>query len=76
MNCAGLDLRPPMAELTIAQWDELIAVNLAAPFLLGQQFGRTWLARLGRIINVTSQQADRAFGNSGGYGAAKGASRR
>ena len=26
----------------------------------------------GRIINITSQQADRAFGNSGGYGAAKG----
>ena len=26
----------------------------------------------GRIINVTSQQASRAFGNSGGYGASKG----
>jgi gluconate 5-dehydrogenase len=26
----------------------------------------------GRIINVTSQQAGRAFGNSGGYGASKG----
>ena len=26
----------------------------------------------GRIINVTSQQAARAFGNSGGYGASKG----
>jgi gluconate 5-dehydrogenase len=26
----------------------------------------------GRIINITSQQADRAFGNSGGYGVAKG----
>ena len=26
----------------------------------------------GRIINVTSQQAQRAFGNSGGYGASKG----
>jgi gluconate 5-dehydrogenase len=26
----------------------------------------------GRIINITSQQAGRAFGNSGGYGASKG----
>ncbi len=26
----------------------------------------------GRIINVTSQQAQRAFANSGGYGASKG----
>ncbi len=73
VNCAGLNLRPPMAELTIGQWDELIAVNLTAPFLLGQEFGPDMAARgWGRIINVTSQQAERAFGNSGGYGAAKG----
>jgi NAD(P)-dependent dehydrogenase (short-subunit alcohol dehydrogenase family) len=73
VNCAGLNLRPPLADLTIEQWDELIAVNLTAPFLLGQQFGPAMAARgWGRIINITSQQADRAFGNSGGYGAAKG----
>jgi NAD(P)-dependent dehydrogenase (short-subunit alcohol dehydrogenase family) len=73
VNCAGLNLRPPMAELTIGQWDHVMAVNLTAPFLLGQQFGPEMAARgWGRIINITSQQADRAFGNSGGYGAAKG----
>jgi NAD(P)-dependent dehydrogenase (short-subunit alcohol dehydrogenase family) len=72
VNCAGLNLRPPMAQLTIDQWDELMAVNLTAPFLLGQQFGPQMAERgWGRIINVTSQQADRAFGNSGGYGPAK-----
>ncbi len=73
VNCAGVNLRPPLAELTAAQWDELIAVNLTAPFLLGQRFGPQMAARgWGRIVNVTSQQAERAFGNSGGYGAAKG----
>ena len=73
VNCAGLNLRPPMAELTIAQWDELIAVNLTASFLLGQAYGPQMAERgWGRIINITSQQADRAFGNSGGYGVAKG----
>jgi NAD(P)-dependent dehydrogenase (short-subunit alcohol dehydrogenase family) len=73
VNCAGLNLRPPLAQLTIDQWDELMAVNLTAPFLLGQHFGPEMADRgWGRIINVTSQQADRAFGNSGGYGAAKG----
>ena len=74
VNCAGLNLRPPMAELTIGAFDELIAVNLTASFLLGQQFGPRMAERgWGRIINITSQQADRAFGNSGGYGVAKGA---
>ncbi len=73
VNCAGLNLRPPMAELTIGQWDQLMAVNLTAPFLLGQEFGPEMAARgWGRIINVTSQQAHRAFANSGGYGATKG----
>ena len=73
VNCAGLNLRPPMAELTTEQWDQVMAVNLTAPFLLGQQFGPEMAARgWGRIINITSQQAHRAFGNSGGYGVAKG----
>jgi NAD(P)-dependent dehydrogenase (short-subunit alcohol dehydrogenase family) len=73
VNCAGLNLRPPMADLTIDQWDQLMAVNLTAPFLLGQEFGPEMADRgWGRIINVTSQQAQRAFANSGGYGATKG----
>ena len=73
VNCAGLNLRPPLADLTVEQWDQLMAVNLTAPFLLGQRFGPRMAERgWGRIINITSQQADRAFGNSGGYGAAKG----
>ena len=73
VNSAGLNLRPPLGELSAGQWDQVIAVNLAAPFLLGQAFGPGMAARgWGRIINVTSQQADRAFGNSGAYGAAKG----
>ena len=73
VNCAGLNLRPPLAGLTAGQWDEVIAVNLTAPFLLGQHFGPQMARRgWGRIINITSQQADRAFGNSGAYGVAKG----
>jgi gluconate 5-dehydrogenase len=73
VNCAGLNLRPPLGQLTPEQWDELMAVNLTAPFLLGQRFGPQMAARgWGRIINVSSQQAQRAFGNSGGYGVAKG----
>jgi NAD(P)-dependent dehydrogenase (short-subunit alcohol dehydrogenase family) len=73
VNCAGLNLRPPFGTLTEAQWDLMTAVNLDAPFLLGQRFGPAMAARgWGRIVNVTSQQAQRAFGDSGGYGATKG----
>jgi len=73
VNCAGINLRPPMSALTIGDWDQTLAVNLTAPFLLGQRFGPAMAGRRwGRIINVASQQAVRAFGNSGGYGASKG----
>jgi NAD(P)-dependent dehydrogenase (short-subunit alcohol dehydrogenase family) len=73
VNCAGINLRPPLGTLTIAEWDQTMAVNLTAPFLLGQRFGPVMAERgWGRIINVASQQAARAFGNSGGYGASKG----
>ena len=73
VNCAGINLRPPLESLTVEDWDITMAVNLTAPFLLGQRFGPPMAARgWGRIVNVTSQQAARAFGNSGGYGASKG----
>jgi gluconate 5-dehydrogenase len=73
VNCAGINLRPPLGSLTVEDWDATMAVNLTAPFLLGQRFGPGMAKRgWGRIINVTSQQAARAFGNSGGYGASKG----
>src|SRR5580700_402704 len=73
VNCAGVNLRPPLASLSEEHWDLMLAVNLTAPFLLGQRFGPAMASRgWGRIINVTSQQAERAFLNSGGYGVAKG----
>jgi NAD(P)-dependent dehydrogenase (short-subunit alcohol dehydrogenase family) len=73
VNCAGINLRPPMDEVDGSVWDRTMAVNLDAPFLLGQRFGPGMATRgHGRIINVASQQSFRAFGNSGAYGASKG----
>ncbi|MEV5752343.1 SDR family oxidoreductase [Actinoallomurus sp. NPDC052308] len=73
VNCAGINLRPPMDELDEPTWDKTIAVNLDAPYLLGQRFGPGMARRgHGRIINVASQQSFRAFANSGAYGASKG----
>jgi gluconate 5-dehydrogenase len=72
VNAAGLNVRKPMDELVVADWDEILAVNLTAAFLLGQALAPAMVARgWGRIINVTSQQAQRAFNHSGAYGVAK-----
>lgn len=73
VNSAGVNRRPPMGSLTTEDWDVTLAANLTAPFLLGQAFGPAMAARgWGRIVNVVSQQAFRAYGNSGAYGVSKG----
>jgi NAD(P)-dependent dehydrogenase (short-subunit alcohol dehydrogenase family) len=72
VNAAAINRRPPLGELTEDDWDATLAANLTAPFLLGQAFGPRMAARgWGRIINVASQQAFRAYGNSGAYGVSK-----
>ncbi|AKN69400.1 dehydrogenase [Streptomyces sp. PBH53] len=74
VNSAGINLRPPLGELGEDVWDTTMAVNLEAPFLLGQRFGPGMAERgFGRIIHITSQQAHRAFVQSGAYGVSKGA---
>jgi NAD(P)-dependent dehydrogenase (short-subunit alcohol dehydrogenase family) len=72
VNAAAVNRRPPLDRLTEDDWDLTLAANLTAPFLLGQAFGPRMAARgWGRIINVVSQQAFRAYGNSGAYGVSK-----
>jgi gluconate 5-dehydrogenase len=74
VNCAGVNLRPPMGEVGDDVWDITMALNLEAPFLLGERFGPGMAERgFGRIIHVSSQQAHRAFVKSGVYGVSKGA---
>jgi len=72
VNAAAVNRRPPLDQLTDDDWDVTLAANLTAPFLLGQRFGPAMAERgWGRIINVVSQQAFRAYGNSGAYGVSK-----
>jgi gluconate 5-dehydrogenase len=74
VSAAGVNPRPLVENITREMWDEVMAVNVDAPFFLAQRLvsamrGRGW----GRIINISSQQAIRAFNNSGAYGISKGA---
>jgi NAD(P)-dependent dehydrogenase (short-subunit alcohol dehydrogenase family) len=73
VNCAGINIRKPMLELTADDWDRTIRLNLDAPFFLSQRLVRAMIERgWGRIINIASLQSVRAFANSGAYGASKG----
>ncbi len=73
VNAAGVNHRPLVEDITREMWDETMAINLEAPFLLAQRLAPAMRAKgWGRIINVSSQQAIRAFNNSGAYGVSKG----
>ncbi|WP_433471796.1 SDR family NAD(P)-dependent oxidoreductase [Spirillospora sp. CA-142024] len=72
VNAAAVNLRPPMDGLGAEVWDTTMAVNLDAPFLLGQRFGPGMAGRgFGRMIHIASQQAFRASLASGAYGVSK-----
>jgi gluconate 5-dehydrogenase len=72
VSAAGINPRPPLGQITRELYDEAIAINLDAPFLLGQQLGQQMAQRgWGRIINIGSMQSVKAFGNSGVYGVSK-----
>lgn len=56
INNAGYSIRKESwLEVTAAEWQEVLAVNLMAPFLLAQAFAPAMMAAgFGRIINLSS----------------------
>jgi NAD(P)-dependent dehydrogenase (short-subunit alcohol dehydrogenase family) len=55
VNCAGLNIRGPIQDLSLNDWDSVVDTNLKAPFLLNRQFGPAMAARgWGRIIHMGS----------------------
>lgn len=70
---AGTIRRQPAAEHADAIWDEVIEVNLRAPFLLAREFGRDMIARgSGKIIFTASLLSFQGGINVPGYAASKG----
>lgn len=72
VNCAGIDHTYPLEELTVEQFDQVIAVNLRGPFLIAKA---VWPAMKrqggGHIVNVASTAAVRAWSGASAYHASK-----
>jgi 3-oxoacyl-[acyl-carrier protein] reductase len=72
VNSAGLLTESPLEEMTLAMWNETIAVDLTGVFLccrevVGQMRQQKW----GRIINIASQLAIKGGTGLSHYSAAK-----
>ncbi|MDJ0664881.1 MAG: glucose 1-dehydrogenase [Acidimicrobiia bacterium] len=73
VNNAGLGANHPAEEVTEADWDEMIDVNLRGLFFTCQAAGRVMLARgAGRIINISSQAGVVGIRDHAVYCASKG----
>jgi NAD(P)-dependent dehydrogenase (short-subunit alcohol dehydrogenase family) len=72
INNAGTDKTLGVEELSVADFDRVLAVNLRGPFLLSK-FAFALMREQGRgdIINVVSTAAKRAWANASAYHASK-----
>jgi NAD(P)-dependent dehydrogenase (short-subunit alcohol dehydrogenase family) len=73
VNNAGLGANHPATEVTEADWDELMDVNLKGLFFCCQAAGRIMLDQgQGRIINMSSQAGEVGIREHAVYSASKG----
>jgi NAD(P)-dependent dehydrogenase (short-subunit alcohol dehydrogenase family) len=72
VNNAGRALIKPATEVTRAEWDALIGVNLTGTFFLTQQFGRHAIARRsGCVVTIASTHGMTGIAGRSVYGIAK-----
>jgi len=57
VNSAAVMVRTPFAETTVAQWDDMFALNLRAPFFLAQGAASHLAVRNGVIVNIADLAA-------------------
>lgn len=73
VNNAGIQHREPLLEVSRENWNRVIEVDLTSAFVVGRTVARSMVARgQGKIVNVTSVQADLARATIGPYTSAKG----
>ena len=73
INNAGIHRRNMLIDMTSEEWRKVIDVNLTSAFLVGQAVARKMIPRgKGKIINITSLNAELARQNIANYSSAKG----
>jgi gluconate 5-dehydrogenase len=73
VNNAGIQRRNPLVDFTQKDWDDIIATNLTAPFLVSQAALPGMIARKGgKIIHIASLMSELARPTVVPYTAAKG----
>jgi gluconate 5-dehydrogenase len=73
VNNAGVQHREPLLEVSVENWNRVLATNLTSAFTVGRAAAKQMIRQgHGKIINVASIQADLARPTIGPYTASKG----
>jgi NAD(P)-dependent dehydrogenase (short-subunit alcohol dehydrogenase family) len=72
VNNAAVDHTVSVADMSVAQWDQVVGVNLRGPFLFAKAAWPIMVEQnYGHILNIASTAATRAWGNAAAYHASK-----
>ena len=72
INNAGINTRKAVDEFTLDEWNEILAINMTAPFLMCRAFVPGMKEKkFGRIINLTSIMSHISIPNRTGYSGTK-----
>ena len=69
---AGIMIRKPIRQLTIAEWRRVLDVNLTAAFLLAKAAERPLTQTKGAFVSIASTRAAMSEPNTEAYSASKG----
>jgi NAD(P)-dependent dehydrogenase (short-subunit alcohol dehydrogenase family) len=69
---AGIMIRKPIRQLTLAEWRRVLDVNLTAAFLLAKAAERALRAANGAFVSIASTRAQMSEPNTEAYSATKG----
>ncbi|WP_026464613.1 gluconate 5-dehydrogenase [Adhaeribacter aquaticus] len=73
VNNAGIIKRIPLVDMELAEWQQVIDVDLTSPFIVSQAVVKGMIERGGgKIINICSMMSELGRQNVGAYAAAKG----
>ena len=73
VNNAGIIKRTPLEQMEVADFKEVIDIDLVSPFIMSKHVVKTMIARKqGKIINICSMMSELGRNTVGAYAAAKG----
>ncbi len=73
VNNAGIIKRTPLEEMEVADFKEVIDIDLVSPFIMSKHVVKSMIARKqGKIINICSMMSELGRNTVGAYAAAKG----